>query len=64
MDYAILRDLHIGTILATLILFLLRGFWMMTDSPRLKDRWVRVVPSDPSAGENRSSSRSHGAGTG
>lgn len=44
MDYAILRDLHIGTILATLILFLLRGFWMMTDSPRLKDRWVRVVP--------------------
>lgn len=44
MDYSILRGLHIGTVHATLILFLIRGFWMMTDSPRLKDRWVRVVP--------------------
>jgi uncharacterized membrane protein SirB2 len=44
MDYAILRDLHVATVHATLILFLLRGFWMMTDSPRLNDRWVGIVP--------------------
>jgi uncharacterized membrane protein SirB2 len=44
MDYSLLRGLHIGTVHATLILFLIRGFWMITDSPRLKDRWVRVVP--------------------
>lgn len=44
MDYAILRGLHIGTVHATLILFLLRGFWMLRDSPRLQDRWIRVVP--------------------
>jgi uncharacterized membrane protein SirB2 len=44
MDYAILRSLHIGTVHATLILFLLRGFWMLTDSPRLQDRWIRVLP--------------------
>ena len=44
MDYAILRSLHIGTVHATLILFLLRGFLMLTDSPRLQDRWIRIVP--------------------
>ncbi len=44
MDYGLIRTLHVGTVHATLILFLLRGFWMITDSPRLQDRWVRVVP--------------------
>jgi uncharacterized membrane protein SirB2 len=44
MDYAVLRSLHIATVHATLILFLLRGYWMVTESPRLRDRWVRVVP--------------------
>lgn len=44
MDYAVLRGLHIGTVHATLVLFLLRAFWMLTDSPRLHDRWIRVVP--------------------
>ncbi len=44
MDYAVLRGVHIGTVHATLILFLLRAYWMSTDSPRLRDRWVRVVP--------------------
>ncbi len=44
MDYALLRSLHVATVLATLLLFLLRGFWMMTASPRLQDRWIRVVP--------------------
>ena len=44
MDYAFLRSLHLATVYATLFLFLLRGFWMLTESPRLGDRWVRVVP--------------------
>jgi uncharacterized membrane protein SirB2 len=44
VDYALLRGLHIAAVLATLILFLLRGFWMLKDSPRLRDSWVRVVP--------------------
>lgn len=44
MDYGLIRTLHVGTVHATLILFLLRGFWMITDSPRLQDRWVRIVP--------------------
>ena len=28
----------------TLALFVLRGIWMMTASPRLHERWVRIVP--------------------
>ncbi len=44
MDYSLLRSIHIGTVHATLVLFLLRGFWMLTDSPRLEQRWVKVVP--------------------
>lgn len=44
MEYAYLRTLHVATVHITLILFLLRGYWMLRDSPRLGDRWVRVAP--------------------
>lgn len=44
MDYAVLRSLHIATVHITLVLFLLRGFWMLRDSPRLRDRWIRILP--------------------
>lgn len=44
MDYPLLRSLHIATVYLTLILFLLRGVWMLTESPRLQARWVRIVP--------------------
>lgn len=44
MEYALLRLLHIGTVYVTFGLFLLRGIWMFMDSPRLRDRWVRVLP--------------------
>jgi len=44
MSYLVLKNLHLATIAITLTLFLLRGFWMMADSPRLQARWVRIVP--------------------
>lgn len=44
MDYPLLRSLHIATVYLTLILFLLRGVWMLTESSRLQARWVRIVP--------------------
>jgi len=44
MDYPFLRTLHIATVHLTLILFLLRGFWMLVESPRLEARWARIVP--------------------
>lgn len=44
MDYSLLKQLHLSTIVVTLALFLLRGIWMIADSPRLQIRWVRIVP--------------------
>ena len=44
MDYTALKTLHLATIAVTLTLFVLRGAWMMVDSPRLQARWARIVP--------------------
>lgn len=44
MDYSLLKHFHLATIAITLTLFVLRGAWMMADSPRLQARWVRIVP--------------------
>ncbi|MDP2788233.1 MAG: SirB2 family protein [Pseudomonadota bacterium] len=44
MEYPLLRSLHAATVSLTLVLFLLRGFWMLAESPRLNARWLRIVP--------------------
>lgn len=44
MTYLLVKQLHLTTIAITLSLFLLRGVWMITESPRLKARWTRIVP--------------------
>lgn len=42
--YSTLVAIHVVTVLTTLALFVIRGAWMLAGSPRLRDRWVRVVP--------------------
>jgi uncharacterized membrane protein SirB2 len=44
MAASLLKHLHLSTIALTLALFVLRGIWMMVESPRLQARWVRIVP--------------------
>lgn len=44
MEYTLLKLVHAGTVYITFGLFLARGIWMLLDSPRLQDRWVKVVP--------------------
>lgn len=44
MTYTALKHLHALTVVITLALFLLRGFWMLIDSPRLQARWLKIVP--------------------
>ena len=39
-----LKNIHVTAVAITLILFVLRGFWMITQSSRLQQRWVRVLP--------------------
>lgn len=42
--YQLLKHVHLTTVAITLVLFVLRGVWMMLDSPMLQRRWVKVVP--------------------
>jgi uncharacterized membrane protein SirB2 len=44
MDYGLLKLIHVSTVAITLPLFVLRGTWMMADSPRLQTRWVKILP--------------------
>ena len=42
--YPTLKLLHGGLVALSLSLFAVRGYWMWTESPRLKQRWVRILP--------------------
>jgi uncharacterized membrane protein SirB2 len=44
VSYALLKHLHISCAAASYALFLLRGAWMLRNSPMLRQRWVRIVP--------------------
>ncbi|MGK5079883.1 SirB2 family protein [Janthinobacterium sp. HLX7-2] len=44
MDYLSLKHFHMGCAAASGALFLLRGAWMLRASPRLQQRWVKVLP--------------------
>lgn len=39
-----LKNLHVLCVVVSGSGFFLRGLWMLSDSPRLNLRWVRVVP--------------------
>ena len=44
MDYLLLKYVHVGCVIASGGGFVLRGFWMLLDSPRLNQRWVKIFP--------------------
>lgn len=44
MTYLALKHLHVACVVLSGLGFLLRGWWMLNDSPRLKTRPARVVP--------------------
>lgn len=44
MDYAVLKQIHLLAVLLSISLFMVRGVWMLLESPRLGQRWVRIVP--------------------
>ncbi|MDO9190859.1 MAG: SirB2 family protein [Sulfurimicrobium sp.] len=44
MFYLALKFIHVSCVALTISLFLLRGFWMLQDSSRLQQRWVKIVP--------------------
>ena len=44
MNYLVIKHLHITLALLSGSFFLLRGIWMLGESPLLQRRWVKVVP--------------------
>lgn len=42
--YILLKHLHVGCVVLSGSGFVLRGVWMLRDSPVLARRWVRVSP--------------------
>ena len=42
--YTLLKYLHVGSVALSGAGFLVRGIWMLQDSPLLARRWVRVAP--------------------
>ncbi len=44
MNYFALKHLHITFAALSGLLFLVRGIWMLSASPRLQARWVKIVP--------------------
>jgi uncharacterized membrane protein SirB2 len=44
MTYLAVKHLHVATVITSYCFFFVRGAWMLTDSPMLARRWVRVVP--------------------
>jgi len=44
MDAAALKTIHIATAAISYVLFFVRGIWMLSGSPLLERRWVKVVP--------------------
>lgn len=44
MNYLAFKHLHITFVTLSISLFLLRGFWMWVQSPKLQQRWVKIAP--------------------
>lgn len=44
MSYLALKHLHVSCVVLSGLGFLLRGRWMLLQSPMLGRRWVRVLP--------------------
>lgn len=44
MLYIGIKALHVTCVTLTWLLFTLRGYWMITGSPRRHARWARIVP--------------------
>src|SRR5450759_5759687 len=44
MEVAVLKVVHVTAAAVSYALFVVRGIWMINGSPRLGERWVRIVP--------------------
>ncbi|MFO1381174.1 MAG: SirB2 family protein [Chitinivorax sp.] len=44
MNYLAIKHIHLTCVALSFSLFFLRGIWMLRDSARLQQRWVKILP--------------------
>ncbi len=44
MSYTVLKMIHVGSVIGSFTLFFMRGIWLMQNSKKLSQRWVKVLP--------------------
>lgn len=44
MAYLLVKWIHVTAAFVSISGFVVRGIWMLSDSPRFRARWVRVAP--------------------
>ncbi len=44
MSYAVLKMIHVSSVIVSYALFFLRGIWLMQNSEYLHQRWVKILP--------------------
>ncbi|TXI16857.1 MAG: regulator SirB [Nitrosomonas sp.] len=44
MSYALLKMIHVGSVIVSYMLFFLRGVWYVQNSENLHLRWVKILP--------------------
>jgi len=44
MSYQLIKLIHLTAVSLSILGFLVRGLWMMLESSRLQQRWVRIIP--------------------
>lgn len=44
MEITVLKVIHVTAAAVSYTLFVVRGIWMINGSPRLSERWARIVP--------------------
>jgi len=41
---SLLKIIHLGAVVASFVLFFLRGVWLLRGSPVMQQRWVKIAP--------------------
>jgi uncharacterized membrane protein SirB2 len=44
LGYELIKLIHVSSVIASFVLFTLRGIWMMQYSANLQRRWVKILP--------------------
>ena len=44
MSYALIKMIHVGSLITSFLFFFIRGIWLIKESPVLSQRWVKILP--------------------